>query len=350
MTKLTILLNLIKELLVHREIPANELKLLLQRRGLLQTESDRRMFYYYLRTLELEGVVETKKKGRIKVVFLSPEFFPYEGKVFLSKRELGLLLMLLLFPDRAYRAKFGAELDRLFERFGFSRASKRLYKDFTARESLPAFLAHPGELLVDLLTALERGWEVQLLTERGTVERLKPLRVLNREGFVFVYGVDREGRRRFVSLDGIKAVTPVKASGSFSPPDGEEVLFPGEEPFLFGIAFHRTHEHRPKRPEVFCPVQYFERFDGEYFVYYLVGLTGDRFVRKFLTVLYDEIIEPSGDMLRQAHRRRLFDAYPGLPRDLETNRQRFNRFLETLEKHVELRNSAIKRKKFRQRG
>jgi hypothetical protein len=50
-------------------------------------------------------------------------------------------------------------------------------------------------------------------------------------------------------------------------------------------------------------------------------------------------------MLIEAKRKGLFKKYPTLSEDLEVNLMRFKTFLETLEKHIDLRNAIVKRKK-----
>jgi len=91
--------------------------------------------------------------------------------------------------------------------------------------------------------------------------------------------------------------------------------------------------------------QFFVEENNKYYFIYLVGFTGDRFAQKFLIILYDEILEPSPKMLKVARSQKLHKKFKGLTYDLEENLKRFSLFLECLEKHLDLRNAIVKRKK-----
>jgi len=91
--------------------------------------------------------------------------------------------------------------------------------------------------------------------------------------------------------------------------------------------------------------QFYKGENDEYYFLYFVGFTGDRFAEKFLIILYDELLEPSPKMLKIARKQKLHKKFKGFTYDLEENLKRFSLFLECVEKHLDLRNAIVKRKK-----
>ncbi len=339
----TILFEVFKELFQSGEVSVYELRERLKRKGILPDEGSVRKFYYYIQKLEEEGFVISEKMGKKK--YLKP-LLGTKNSIVLGDRWSGFIAFLLLALPNIYRNRFGEELRKFSEHLlGFD-LTEHLSGDFYFREMV--FLPERDlfETLGLLIKALRHNWVVSVFTVEEKAVKFVPKHLHFRDGKIYLLGPSPSGDVVKLRLDYIKALTAVgreegAAGWKFSP----ELLYePNEKPFVFGIAFHRVYMHAGKNePDIIFPTQYYAKMDGEYYIYYLLGFTGDRFAQKFLTILYDEIIEPRSGMLNKVDL--LGDLYPKPPQQLEENERRFLLFLETLEKHLDLRNAIVKRKK-----
>ena len=339
----TILFEVFKELFQSEEISVFELRERLKRKGLLPDENSVRKFYYYIQKLEEEGFAISERRGKKK--YLKP-LLGTKNSIVLGSRWSGFITFLLLALPNVYRHRFGEELKKFSEHLlGFD-LTKHLSGDFFLREMVFLPQRDLFETLGLLVKALRHNWIVSALLVEDKAVKFVPKHLHFRDGKIYILGPSPEGDIVKLRLDYIKALTAVgreekAAAWAVSP----ELLYESnEKPFVFGIAFHRVYMHAGKNdPDIIFPTQYYAKMDGEYHIYYLLGFTGDRFAQKFLTILYDEIIEPRLGMLKMVDL--IGDFYPKPPHRLEENEKRFLLFLETLEKHLDLRNAIVKRKK-----
>ena len=340
----TILFEVFKELFQTGEISVFELRERLRRKGILPDEGSVRRFYYYLQKLEDEGFVISEKRGKKK--YIKPLLG--NNNLSLGDRWSGLVTFLLLTLPQTYRNLLGRELQNFSKQFlGFD-ISGRISGDFYFREMVFLPDGDYFEYLGLLVKAIRFNWLLSVYTLKGESIKFVPKHLHFRDGKVFAIGFTPGGGDVKLRVDYIKALSPLGEFGEdthwrLNP----EMLYePNEKPFVFGIAFHEVYMHAGENdPEIIFPTQYYAARRGEYYVYYLLGFTGDRFAQKFLTILYDDILEPAEDMLKRLELLKGF--YPLPPDNLEENVKRFLLFLETVEKHLDLRNGIVKRLKMK---
>jgi DNA-binding transcriptional ArsR family regulator len=339
-----ILFEIFKELFQSEEISVLELREKLSRKGFITNESSKRRFYYYIQKLEEEGFLESDKRGRKKYLKLS---LGKERNLLLDDRKSGFMAYLLISVPQIYRNYFSEDFKRVSKYlFGFD-ISEYIWGDFYLREMLFLPPSNLFEILGITIKAIKSNWLVSIFSIDNKYVKLLPKYLVFRDGLIFIIGLSPEGKEKKIRLDYIKSITPLQRCNEASnwKPYPELFYKPNEKSFVFGITFHESYMHHGLNdPNIIFPTQYFFKKQNDYYIYYLLGFTGDRFAQKFLTILYDEILEPTDDMLSKAHLLPSF--YPQPPQTLKENRGRFLVFLETLEKHLDIRNAIVKRKKY----
>jgi len=340
-----ILFEVFKELVQQGEVEVIELRERLRRKGLITDSGSVRKFYYYIRRLEEEGFLTSERRGKRK--YLKP-LLGHHKSSFLEDRWSGFIAFLLLALPGVYRWQFAEQLSKFSQYLlGFD-LTKYISMDFYMREMV--FLPEKDifEILGLLIKALRFKWVLTAYAIKDKTLKFIPQHLHFRDGKIYIIGISPKGKEIKLRLDYIKALSPVeviKQTPVFEL-SRDRIYEPAEKPFIFGITFHKVYMHEgSKDPLIIFPTQYYSYLNGEYYVYYLVGFTGDRFAKKFLTILYDDILEPNKDMLEKLEISEIKNFLPNPPKTIEENTKRFFLFLETLEKHLDLRNLVIKRKK-----
>jgi hypothetical protein len=122
-------------------------------------------------------------------------------------------------------------------------------KDLTKRELYPGYAGYLPNLLAEAALVIVNGVQLQVLLEDGRVEKFKPLKIFYRNGYFYLYGLNRKGEEDFLSLEFVKRLTPLVGNDAIETKIVcERVLhFRDEEPFLFGIAFHKVYMQNRRR-------------------------------------------------------------------------------------------------------
>jgi DNA-binding PadR family transcriptional regulator len=339
---------LFEELFKRKEIPAKELKEKFSKKGLIKNNSDLRKLYYYLENLEKEGLVESKTEGREKVIISKT----FKGNVKIDQNFLGFLSFLILNLKYHQFKELREQIIEILKHLKLEYLLETLEVDYidlredSFKTPLPLW-----ELLGQLIYHIRNKTKISIYTKQGNFLKLIPLKLFREDWKIYLVGLNEKNKTEKVLLNDIKGLTPLGTIAENNIPNvGTKTLTSLENPFIFGIAFHKVYLHGPQVPEKALSTQFFIGEDDNYYFLYFVGFTDDRFAQKFLTILYDEILEPSPKMLKIARSKKLKKEYPNLTYDLEENLKRFLLFLECVEKHLDIRNAIVKRKKLYMRN
>jgi hypothetical protein len=339
---------LFEELFKKQEISLKALKTKLTNEGLIKNNSDLRKLYYYIDNLESDGLITTYVKGREKLII--SKFF--KGNLQIDENFLGFLSFLILNLKYHQFEELKKEIIDILKSLKLNYLLEILEVDYidlnedSFKTSLPLW-----ELLGQLIYYIRTKTALSIYTKQGNFLKLIPLKLFKEDWKIYLVGLNEENKTEKVLLTDIKSLTPLGNSIKNNCSNiGKENLTSLENPFIFGIAFHKVYLHRPQVPEKAFSTQFYVGEDDNYYFLYFVGFTDDRFAQKFLTILYDEILEPSPQMLKIARSKKLKKEYPNLTYDLEENLKRFSLFLECVEKHLDIRNAIVKRKKLYMRN
>ncbi|WP_461830197.1 hypothetical protein [Aquifex sp.] len=300
----------------------------------------RRNFYNYLNVLEKYGLIESKKEGKIK---FWRAYDSLNNLDFADEEFIGFIVFLLgnlnpnakedlkYFIDSFINKFFGREIDSILDRSYITREFVYNYKG--------DFLKKLGAVSKSILEQKSINLKI-----RDNVVHIVPQKLFFIDGEVRVLGYDVSTEKKVnLNLLSVESVTPVGHVPVTKALNFTDLV----NPFVFSIAYHEVYMHLEEEPSYVFPTQFYWEKKDNYYVHYLVGSTSDRFVQVFLTILYDRINPPDKDTLILANKLRLDKRFPGLVvNDLNENLKRFLIFLETLEKHLDIRNSVVKNLKY----
>ncbi len=301
----------------------------------------KRNFYNYLNTLEKYGLIESKKEGKTKL-WKAYDNFTYLD--FADEEFLGFIVFLLGNLNPNLKRDLEDYIEKFINKIFGKKIDSILDRSYVIREFI---YDYKGDFFKKL------GMVSKSILERKTINlriqdnviRIIPQKLFFIDGEVRVLGYDvSTGEKVNLNLLKVSSITPINRENF----PVEEISFTDlVNPFVFSIAYHKVYMHLEQEPAIVFPTQFYWEKKDNYYIHYLVGSTSDRFVQVFLTILYDRINPPDKETLILANKMRLDKRFPNLVvNDLNENLKRFLIFLETLEKHLDLRNGFVKSLKY----
>ncbi len=301
----------------------------------------RRNFYNYLNSLERYGLIESKKEGKVKFWRARDDLNHLD---FADEEFIGFIVFLLGNLSPSVKNDLKHSIDNFINKVLGEEIDSILDRSYVTREFIynyrGNFLRKLGLVSKCILEQKSVNLKIQ-----DNVVHIIPRKLFFIDGEVRVLGYDiSTGKEVNLNLLSVDFVTPV---GYLDLPDKSLNFTDLVNPFVFSIAYHKVYMHLEEEPALVFPTQFYWEKKENYYVHYLVGSTSDRFVQVFLTILYDRINPPDKDTLILANKMQLNKKFPNLVlNDLNKNLSRFLIFIETLEKHLDLRNSAVKSLKY----